>query len=122
MNDQGPTPLRPYAPGPVLARLYRGLFDKIEVDEAWLRAVRNAQARGTVVYVLRNLSVVDFLALDYLTKRHGLPRVRFANDLGLWILEPIGGGWLSALKPRRPASDVEHLEQVVSTGSSAALF
>jgi glycerol-3-phosphate O-acyltransferase len=122
MNDQGPTPLRPYAPGPVLARLYRGLFDKIEVDEAWLRAVRDAQARGTVVYVLRNLSVVDFLALDYLTKRHHLPRVRFANDLGLWVLEPIRPNLWKALRPRRPEGDAADLERAVTAGASAALF
>src|SRR5579859_4666354 len=109
MNDQGPTPLRPYAPGPVLARLYRGLFDKIEVDEAWLRAVRDAQSRGTVVYMLRNLSVVDFLALDYLTKRHGLPGIRFANDLGLWVLEPMRRNWWHALRPRGPETEAADL-------------
>jgi glycerol-3-phosphate O-acyltransferase len=122
VNDSGDRPLGAYEPNPLVAWMYRRFFEHIEVDEAWIRAVREADARGTVVYVLRNLSPVDFVALDYLTKRHGLPRIRFANDLGLWILEPIGGGWLSALKPRRPAGDVEHLEQVVSTGSSAALF
>src|SRR5579864_7284229 len=122
MNDRGSSPLLPYDPSPLLARLYRGLFDHIEVDEAWLRAVRDAQARGTVVYMLRNLSVVDFLALDYLTKRHGLPEIRFANDLGLWILEPMGRGWLNALRPRTPEGDAADLERAVTGGASAALF
>jgi glycerol-3-phosphate O-acyltransferase len=121
-DGRGDEPLSPYEPNMLVAWMYRRFFENIEVDEAWTRAVRDADSRGTVVYVLRNLSPVDFVALDYLTKRHGLPRIRFANDLGLWILEPIGGGWLSALRPRKPGSDVEHLEQVVSTGSSAALF
>src|SRR5579859_7115850 len=122
MNDQGPTPLRPYAPGPVLARLYRSLFDHIEVDEAWLRAVRDAQTRGTVVYVLRNLSVVDFLALDYLTKRHGLPQIRFANDLGLYVLEPLRRGWLGAVRPRTAEVETADLVCAVESGASAALF
>jgi glycerol-3-phosphate O-acyltransferase len=119
MNDR---PLAPYEPNPVLARLYRRFFESIEVDEAWARAVRAADANGTVVYVLRNLSFVDFLALDYLTKRHNLPRIRFANDLGLWVLEPMGRGWLNALRRRAPDRDAADLERAVTSGASAALF
>jgi glycerol-3-phosphate O-acyltransferase len=119
MNDR---PLAPYEPNPVLARVYRRFFESIEVDDAWARAVRAADANGTVVYVLRNLSFVDFLALDYLTKRHSLPRVRFANDLGLWVLEPMGRGWINALRRRTPDTDAADLERAVKSGASAALF
>jgi glycerol-3-phosphate O-acyltransferase len=115
-------PLVSYDPSPLLAWVYQRFFESIEIDEAWVQAVRDADARGTVVYVLRSLSFVDFLALDYLTKRHGLPRIRFANDLGLWILEPMGRGWLNALRPRTPEGDAADLERAVTTGSSAALF
>src|SRR5579872_3555374 len=115
-------PLDSYEPNPVLAWVYRRFFENIEVDEAWMRAVRDADSRGTVVYVLRNLSFVDFLALDYLTKRHDLPRIRFANDLGLWILEPMRAGRLDSLRPRGPEGDVRDLDRAVSTGASAALF
>ena len=87
-------PLVSYEPNPLLAWLYHRFFAHIEVDDAWATAVREADARGTVVYALRNLSFVDFFALDYLTKRFMLPQVRFANDLGLWVLEPMGRGWL----------------------------
>jgi len=117
-------PLLPYHPNPVLAGIYRRFFDRIEVDDAWLRAVRAAMARGTVVYVLRNLSLVDFLALDYLTKRHDLPQIRFANDLGLWLFEPIRPtrGWGNLLRPRKAEDDVANLVHAVTTGASAALF
>ena len=115
-------PLVPYEPNPVLGWLYHRFFEHIEVDEAWARAVREAAARGTVVYVLRNLSFVDFFALDYLTKRFELPQVRFANDLGLWVLEPMGRGWLNALRPRRESDDANDLQRAVSAGGSAALF
>lgn len=115
-------PLVRYEPNALLAWLYHRFFEHIEVDEAWARAVREADARGTVVYVLRNLSFVDFFALDYLTKRLELPQVRFANDLGLWILEPMGRGWLNALRPRSEAGDVHDLTRAVSSGASAALF
>ncbi|MDB4936036.1 MAG: Glycerol-3-phosphate acyltransferase [Labilithrix sp.] len=111
-----------YAPNPALAWVYQRFFENIEVDQAWAGRVREADARGTVVYVLRNLSFVDFLALDYLTKSLRLPQVRFANDLGLWVLEPMGRGWLSALRPRRETDDVKRLRQAIDSGHSAALF
>jgi glycerol-3-phosphate O-acyltransferase len=122
MNDRAQRSLPSYAPSPALAWLYKRFFDSIEVDEAWSGAVRDADARGTVVYVLRNLSFVDFFALDYLTKRHNLPKVQFANDLGLWVLEPMGRGWLNALRRRTTQGDAADLERAVASGASAALF
>ena len=111
-----------YAPNPALAWIYQRFFEHIEVDQAWAGRVREADARGTVVYVLRNLSFVDFLALDYLTKSLRLPQVKFANDLGLWVLEPMGRGWLSALRPRREVDDIKRLREAIDGGHSAALF
>ncbi|MBS2019440.1 MAG: 1-acyl-sn-glycerol-3-phosphate acyltransferase [Deltaproteobacteria bacterium] len=114
--------LESYAPNPALAWVYNRFFEHIEVDERWAAHVREADARGTVLYVLRNLSFVDFLALDYLTKKLRLPQVRFANDLGLWVLEPMGRGWLSALRPRRETDDLALLRKAIDGGHSAALF
>ena len=111
-----------YAPNPALAWIYQRFFEHIEVDQAWAGRVREADARGTVLYVLRNLSFVDFLALDYLTKSLRLPQVKFANDLGLWVLEPLGRGWLSALRPRREVDEVRRLREAIDGGHSAALF
>jgi glycerol-3-phosphate O-acyltransferase len=121
MNDQQRA-LIPYEPNPLLGWLYDRFFSSIEVDETWSARVREADSRGTVIYVLRNLSFIDFFALDYLTKRLGLPEVRFANDLGLWILEPMGRGWLNALKPRTESNDAEDLRRAIRMGASAALF
>jgi glycerol-3-phosphate O-acyltransferase len=115
-------PLVAYEPNFLLSWLYDRFFAHVEVDESWVRAVREAEARGTVVYVLRNLSFVDFFALDHLTKRFELPQVRFANDLGLWLLEPMGRGWLQALRPPKEEDDVRDLRRAVEAGASAALF
>lgn len=119
MNER---PLVAYEPNAVLGWMYERFFQHIEVDDAWVRNVRAAEARGTVVYVLRNLSFVDFFALDFLTKRHALPQVRFANDMGLSVLEPMGRGWFHALFARTEASDVEDLRRVIESRGSAALF
>src|SRR5215470_7057351 len=94
-----------YQPNFALRAVYRKFFDAISVDPSWIHSVRHLASKGTVVYVLRNLSVVDFLALDHLTKRFGLPQVGFANDLGLWILNPsMGRGFMKALLPSAGAT------------------
>lgn len=115
-------PLITYEPNPLLSWAYHRFFDPIHIDESWADKVRAAERQGTVVYVLRNLSVVDFLALDHLTKRFHLPQVRFANDLGLGIFEPMGRGWWNALATRSEDSDVTDLASAVRSGASAALF
>ncbi len=111
-----------YEPNPLLAYLYHRFFEHIRVDETWIRTVREAASKGSVVYVLRNLSFLDFLALDHLTKRYELPRIRFANDLGLWVLEPMGKGWLRALAPQDRTAAAHELISVIEDGGSAALF
>jgi len=113
---------RPYEPNPALRALYRRFFEKIQVDDQWVRSVKNLASEGSIVYVLRNLNFIDFLALDYLTKRHRLPQIRFVNDLGLWILNPMGKGWLNAILPPRTVSRSVELEDALERGGSAALF
>ncbi len=113
---------RPYEPNIALRALYRRVFDRIQVDDAWVENVRALSAQGSVVYVLRSLNFVDFFALDHLTKRFALPEVRFANDLGLWVLSPMGKGWLNALFPRRDVTPGDELKDALTRGGSAALF
>jgi glycerol-3-phosphate O-acyltransferase len=115
--------MRPYAPNPLLERIYHRFFRHMRVEETWVRAIREASKKGTVVYIQRNLSFVDFLALDYLTKREGLPPVHFANDLGLFVLEPMGRGWLQAVRRSlQGTNDAGQLEQVLLANQAAALF
>lgn len=111
-----------YEPNPALRALYRTFFDSIHVDPAWAGSVRDLASRGTVVYLLRNLNFVDFFALDHLTKRYGLPQIRFVNDLGLGVLSPMGKGWLNAVRPRRGVTPADELRDALVQGGSAALF
>jgi len=115
-----PTP-SPYAPNAMLRWLYRRFFAHIAVDENWSRGVRDAASKGVVVYVMRSLSFLDFLCLDFLLKKFGLPLVRFVNDLGLWILEPFGKGE-RRLSLRRQIPEAEALQRTVGDGYSALLF
>jgi len=110
----------PYQPNPALAMLYRRLFAQIEIDRHWLPRQRELHARGPVVHVLPTVNFVEFLALDHITKTQGLARIRYVNDPGLWILNPMGKGWLNALLPRRrrPGDELS----AALDGGSAALF
>jgi glycerol-3-phosphate O-acyltransferase len=117
------TVLAGYEPNPALRVLYRWFFDHIQVDDTWVKQVRTLAARGRIVYVLRNLNVVDFLALDHLTKRFDLPRIHYVNDLKLGLFEPLDTGLLPALWHfgRKPLS--EQLRSALNgSGGSAALF
>ena len=117
---RSPTPA-PYSPNAIMRWLYRRFFAHIRVDENWSRGVREAASKGVVVYVMRSLSFLDFICLDFLLKKFGLPLVRFVNDLGLWILEPFGKGE-RRLSLRRQIPEGEALEKTVGDGYSALLF
>jgi len=109
-------------PNPALRVLYRWFFDHIQVDEAWVRQVRSLAERGRVVYVLRSLNAIDYLALDHLTRRYDLPRIRYVNDLTLAMIEPSEGGLVRGLWNTFQRGVDEQLQRALDGGGSAALF
>jgi glycerol-3-phosphate O-acyltransferase len=114
---------RGHEPNPALRVLNRWFFDKIQVDDAWVQEVREISRRGTVVYILRNLNLLDYLALDHLTKRYELPPIRYANDLHLGgLLAPGNGGLFHALTSFARPAEPEQLRSALEHGDSAALF
>ena len=115
------TPPASYEPNAILRWLYTRFFSRIYVDSKWSSVVRESSKRGVVVYVMRSISVLDFLCLDFLLKKFGLPLVRFVNDLGLWILEPFGKGE-RRLRLRRQTPEDQALRDVVTGSHSALLF
>lgn len=127
MLSPDPELTHPYVPNIALRELYRRVFRRIQVEEGWAEKVRELSKRGAVLYVLPNLNWLDFLALDFLTKKNGLPELRYANDLGLWLLNPhgpnvAGTGLTNMLLPHRRRNSEEQLRDAVQHGGSAALF
>ncbi|MEO0322639.1 MAG: 1-acyl-sn-glycerol-3-phosphate acyltransferase [Myxococcota bacterium] len=114
------TPRPAYGPNALLRWIYRRFFSHIRVDDAWSEHVRASARRGTVVYVMRSMSVLDFLCLDFLTKRFELPLPRFASDLGIGVLEPFFKGRKRLLRRQKP--DPELLREVTSEGYASLLF
>jgi glycerol-3-phosphate O-acyltransferase len=98
------------------------LFSNIAIEEGWLALQQDLAANCRVVHVLQSLNFVEFLALDHVTKRHSLPRIRFVSDLGLWVLNPMGKGWLNALFPKQRVDSSVELSQALTSGGSAAFF
>ncbi|HSN99517.1 MAG TPA: 1-acyl-sn-glycerol-3-phosphate acyltransferase, partial [Candidatus Nanopelagicales bacterium] len=104
----------PLRPASLAVRAYDTVFRQIPVDRAWPDAIRAAAARGPVVFVLRNVSLVDLLTLHALTQRFALPRLGFANDLGEWLEPP-------RLRLRLPPPE-ERVRKAIHDGRSALLF
>jgi glycerol-3-phosphate O-acyltransferase len=92
------------------------LLSALPLDETWARAVRAAEERGRVVHVLRNVSLVDLLALEHFVRAQELAPIGFANELGTWV-EPA----LSRLRLHAPPP-AERLLSALARGRSAALF
>lgn len=103
-----------------LRQLNKWFFDNIQVSEAWVNQVRELSQQGQVVYVLRNLNVMDYLALSHLIRRYDLPKIAFVND---FQLPPLNGkltSWLTQLGIRPPQAVA--LQDALTSGRSAALF
>jgi glycerol-3-phosphate O-acyltransferase len=111
-----------YEPNPALRVLNRWFFDKIQVQDAWVQDVRELSGRGTVVYILRSLNMLDYLALDHLTKRFELPRIRYVNDIRFGAVGANGRGWAQHLPLLYSPPGPEHIVPALEDGGSAALF
>ncbi len=106
----------------LVAWLSRRFFHHLKVDETWASTVRAAAARGDVVYVLRHQSVVDYLALDHLTKRYALPAVGFTDDLADLLVQPTGKAFRGLFGAKRRLPIEARLDEALSSGQSALLF
>ena len=121
--DSGPYSADDYEPNPALRLFYGYFFDAIAVDDAWVRQVRALSERGSVVYVLRNLNPIDFLALDHLTRRYDLPRIGYANELPFsFVTHPRNNSLWARLSLRKRNTPAQQLRAALNHKSSAALF
>ncbi|MFO0556585.1 MAG: 1-acyl-sn-glycerol-3-phosphate acyltransferase [Polyangiales bacterium] len=106
----------------ILTWFYRTVFSKVAVDPTWVSEVKQRSAEGSVVYVMRSRSYLDFFALSYFVDRFGLPAIAFVMHLGLWLLEPLMRGtfWRGLFGQRE--DEQQSLVRAVRSGQSALLF
>jgi len=105
-----------------LAVLQAILVRYVKISEDWVERVRAAAERGPIVFILRNRSLVDFLCLRGLCRRHGLPEVGFVSGLSPFVFLP-WWRWLIALFRRRlPDRNLHRLVETFRAGGSAIVF
>lgn len=111
-------------PGPVLRWFFGRFFREIAFPEEGAEKIRRAAERGTVVYVCKTLSYIDYLYFSYAFLKYALPLSRFANGVKTLLMQPIGKILAGALRlwRERRSSSVAELSQVVREGDSAMLF
>ena len=107
-------------------------FDHIEGDEQDLAPVREAVRDGSVVYVMRTRSVLDYLFFNHFLRKHGLPLARFANGVRTLFAAPLGDQlkvFWARLRQRRDGQlplpdpvDSGYLGELVGRGSPALVF
>lgn len=70
-------------------RAGRRLFGDCVMSEQVSARIRRLAERGTVVYVLRHRSFIDYFLVNYVLRREGLPLATFANGVSTLSLAPL---------------------------------
>ncbi len=94
----------------------------VKVDDAWIQSIRDAAARGPVVFVLRNRSLIDFLCLRGLCSRHDLPPISFVAGMSDLFFAPVIVRLIRLFRRERREDRLQRLTYALSTGGSAAVF
>jgi glycerol-3-phosphate O-acyltransferase len=106
-------------------------FQHIELDEGTLATLRGLEERGSVVYVMRYASRLDYFLFNTLFARHGLRLSAFANGIRFWYYRPIVAAarawWLGRSQAEEVSEDPEagvrsRVRRLVDTGESLFLF
>src|ERR1700685_2242767 len=77
-------------PGPILRWFFGRFLRFIPFPDEGRERIRQAAAGGTVVYVCRNLSYIDYLYFTFAFLSRELPLARFANGMKTLFLQPLG--------------------------------
>ncbi|MSP91596.1 MAG: hypothetical protein EXR79_07310 [Myxococcales bacterium] len=89
-------------------------FDKVQFPARIGNDVAAVAREGAVVYALHTISVLDYLYLNHVLPRHGLPLSQWANGVSMTLFQPWRralAGWFARAVLRRPQpaeTDVLH--------------
>jgi glycerol-3-phosphate O-acyltransferase len=82
-----PGPLRRFGLLPGL--ICRRFFAQVRIDPEAIERIRSLAARGSIVYVMRYRSLVDYLLIAFILLREGLPLPEFVSDVHTVLLRPL---------------------------------
>jgi glycerol-3-phosphate O-acyltransferase len=112
--------------------LCRRLLASIRIAPSSVDHVRELARRGSVVYVMRQRSWVDYLLVVYVLRREGLPIPEFVNDLSLFWLRPVSqmvrGAWrrlrrlVLSSRELRAFEDRDRCTRLVAHGRPVLIF
>ncbi len=116
----------------LVERLCRRAFGSIRIAPSAVDHIRALAARGSLVYVMRQRSWLDFLLVSFVLKREGLPAPEFVNDLPLFWARPLPDmaravwQWLTSTRlfgrELRAFADRSHCQRLVAAGRPVLLF
>ncbi|HTO57926.1 MAG TPA: hypothetical protein VMJ74_09020, partial [Pseudomonadales bacterium] len=67
----------------------RVFLSEVRMDPEAVTRLRELATRGTLVYVMRYRSLIDYLLVIFILMREGLPLPAFVNDIPSLILRPL---------------------------------
>jgi glycerol-3-phosphate O-acyltransferase len=112
--------------------LCRKVFAQVRIDPDAIEHVRTLAARGSIVYVMRYRSLVDYLLVAFILLREGLPLPEFVSDVATLLLRPLreivttlGHRLRSARmfgRELRHVEDCERCQRLVHQGRPVLIF
>ena len=108
----------------------RRFFAHLAFDDATLAKLRDAEAKGAVVYVMRYASRLDYFLFNTLFVRDGVRLSAYANGIAYWYYTPwwrsVPAFLMRALRGANRGDPArlgrERLRRVAQAGESAFLF
>ena len=94
----------------------------VRISDVWLERVRGAAAKGPVLFVLRNRSLIDFLCLQGLMRKHNLPEVGYVTGLSPFLFFPLLHMLFALFFPRRREVSDARLNATLTAGGCAVIF
>ncbi|MBI3785254.1 MAG: 1-acyl-sn-glycerol-3-phosphate acyltransferase [Deltaproteobacteria bacterium] len=86
LSEPGPLRRLGFLPGFVCRRF----LSQVRMDPGAIEHLRGLAARGSIVYVMRYRSLVDYMLVAYVLLREGLPLPEFVSDVPSLLLRPLG--------------------------------
>jgi len=126
-------------PGPITRfGFWPGLFCRtvlthVRIDPGVVEHIRTLSQRGSIVYVMRYRSLVDYLLLAHLLMREGLPLPEFVSNVATLLLRPLGEIvttlWrrirtvgLIRRRELKHAEDLDRCQRLVQQGRPVLIF
>ena len=110
--------------GIVARLLVRFLFRHVRVRPEAVEHLRQLAEQGSLIYVMRYRSLIDYLLVNAVLLREGLPLARFAPGVSTVPFRPLGDmlGWIFRRRRRARAAAHAACSALVAQGEPVLLF